>query len=445
MLQAVSESLEAAGYVVTAAADGGEALARLEESAFEIVITDVRLPGIDGIAVFERTRRLEPPPVVIAMTSFGSVVDAVRLLKEGAADYLTKPFDPDELIGRVRAIADKVGLGRGLEAGRAQIAASKAVDIVGESPGICTLLERIATVAVSDAPVLVVGETGTGKELVARRIHALSVRSRGPFVAVNCAAFPETLLEAELFGHERGAFTGAMRRREGRFQSANGGTLLLDEIAEIPVTAQAKLLRVLQEGLVEPLGADAPVRVDVRVVSATHRNLRNRVADGLFREDLFYRLNVISLGVPPLRERPGDLPLLVQHFLREHLPADAPVPEITPRAWQALSSYSFLGNVRELGHAIHHAVVMSRGGRIELEHLPEDIVYAARESRDAPRRPLAAAVRRAEREQLLRALAAAGGLRGRAAELLGISRKNLWEKLRAHGLSGSGAEEEREG
>jgi two-component system response regulator HydG/two-component system response regulator AtoC len=441
---ALIESLRAAGHAVVSAADGTAALAQLGASVFDVVVTDVRLPGADGVRIFGRARELSPAPAVILMTSFGSVTDAVNLLKQGAADYLTKPFDPDELVARVRGIAERVGLQRELDAARAQLEAAAGADIVGDSLAIRALLARVATVAASDAPALVTGETGTGKELVARRIHALGSRRKGPFVAVNCAAFPETLLEAELFGYERGAFTGATRRRDGRFQAANGGTLLLDEVAEIPLAAQVKLLRVLQEGTVEPLGVDAPVRVDVRVISATHRDLRRRMAEGLFREDLYYRLNVVTLHVPPLRDRPGDLPLLVQHFLRLHLPAGTPVPEITLRAWQALSAYPFLGNVRELGHAVHHAVVMSRGGRIDLEHLPEDITRAVAPDREEGLRPLAAVVRQAEREHLLRALAVAGGKRVRAAELLGISRKNLWEKLRAHGLSDSDVEEERE-
>lgn len=444
VLQPVVESLREAGHEVSSARDGQDAVAQLARTPFDVVVTDVRLPRVDGFAVFDRARRLPVPPAVIVMTSFGSLADAVRLLKQGAADYLTKPFDTAELVLRVGSIAEKVALRRELAAARAQLSAAFDGEIIGQSPSMRGLLERVATVATSDAPVLVTGETGTGKELVARRIHALSGRSKGPFVAVNCAAVPENLLEAELFGHARGAFTGAERRREGRFVSADGGTLLLDEVAEMPLGAQAKLLRVLQEGLVEPLGADVPVRVDVRVVSATHRNLRKRVEEGLFRQDLYYRLNVVGLAIPPLRERPGDLPLLVQHFMGVHMPAGAPAPEITLRAWQALASHPFLGNVRELGHAIHHAVVLARGGPIDVQHLPDDIISAARGDSDEAFRPLAAVMRRVEREHVCRALALAGGRRTRAAELLGISRKNLWQKLRAHGLSDSDLEDEHE-
>ena len=435
---AVVDALQAAGHETTAAIDGAVALEQLATGSLDLVITDVRMPKVDGLTLFRRTRELVPRPDVILMTSFGSVVDAVAALKEGARDYLTKPFDFAELVVRVGTIAERRGLQRQLEAARAQISASAATQIVGHSPGIRRLLSRVETVAPSDAAVLITGETGTGKELVARRLHALSGRSAGPFVAVNCAAFPDTLLEAELFGYARGAFTGATRARDGRFKAADRGTLLLDEVAEMPLPAQAKLLRVLQEGQFEPLGTNTSVRGDVRIVSATHQDLRRRIAEGLFREDLYYRLNVVAVHIPPLRERPGDLPLLVSHFLRLHGAPGDPIPDVSLPAWQALAAYPFLGNVRELGHAIHHAVVLSHGGTIELEHLPDDITrVAATTDGDKAVKPLAQVVKQAEGEHLLRALAIAGGKRMLAAELLGISRKNLWEKLRAHGLSDS--------
>jgi DNA-binding NtrC family response regulator len=298
------------------------------------------------------------------------------------------------------------------------------------------LLERIGTIAQSDAPVLITGESGSGKELIARTLHDQSARAAGPFVAVNCAALPETLLEAELFGHERGAFTGAVRKREGRFQAADGGTLLLDEIAEISPSAQVKLLRVLQEHTIDPVGSSVAVPVDVRILSATHQNLKARVAEGRFREDLYYRLNVLDLLVPPLRERPSDLPLLLEHFLRRFTPAGKARPTVSPTAWMRLSRYAYPGNVRELAHAVERAVVLAAGRDIDLEHLPADISGVS----DSPRGaaggvlPLAAAAREFERDYLARVLELASGKRSRAAELLGISRKNLWEKLRAHGI-----------
>jgi transcriptional regulator with GAF, ATPase, and Fis domain len=300
---------------------------------------------------------------------------------------------------------------------------------------------------------MIMGESGTGKELVARLLHERSPRCNKPFVAVNCAAFPETLIEAELFGFERGAFTGAFKKREGRFRAADGGTLFLDEIAELPPSAQAKLLRVLQDGTVEPLGTDVPVKVDVRLISATHRNLRAHVAQRLFREDLFYRINVLDLSLPPLRERTGDLAVLIQFFL-DGFPrigggGQRVLPVLSSEAYAALSAYRFPGNVRELAHAIEHAVVLAGGGEIALEHLPAVIAEATparipvavlplREAtNDATPptvRPLIAAAREFEKVHLRRAVAATGGKRVKAAEMLGISRKSLWEKLRMYDL-----------
>ena len=309
--------------------------------------------------------------------------------------------------------------------------------VLGASPLIARVLDRIAMMAASDAPVLITGESGTGKELAARTLHRQSGRRDKPFVAVNCAAFPDTLLEAELFGHERGAFTGAVKRRVGRFTAAHGGTLLLDEVAEIPLLGQAKLLRVLQEGSFEPLGTNLTEVVDVRVVSATHENLRERVARGRFREDLYYRLNVLDLQMPSLRERREDLPVLMRHFIQHFTPHGSTAPAVSPRAWAALSGYGFPGNVRELAHVVERAVLFSRGADIDLDHLPPEIAgeAAAAPAGSGPLSPLAVAVRAFEHEYLLRALGATEGRRDRAAELLGISRKTLWEKLRAHGIS----------
>jgi DNA-binding NtrC family response regulator len=447
---AVCDALRDAGHEVVGVGDGQRGLEQVQTSTFDVVITDVRLPKLDGMGLFQKVRELAPNTAVIMMTSFATADAAVSALKQGAHDYLTKPFDVDELVIRVRGLAERKQLVDALAAARKQLAGSPETSIVGTSPAIARLLDLLSTVADSDAPVLITGESGTGKELVARRLHALSGRSAKPFIAVNCAAFPETLLEAELFGHERGAFTGAVKKREGRFRAAHGGTLLLDEVAEIPLPAQAKLLRVLQEGTFEPLGSDTSVRVDVRIVSATHRDLKARVAQGAFREDLYYRLNGINLHVPSLRDRSSDLPLLVNHFLAlfaHPSTAGRPAPDVAVDAWRALSMYPFPGNVRELGHAIQHAVLLSRGGTIELSHLPPDIrtVAAAASAPDTAEpkamRPLEAVLKQAEREHILRALAMAHGKRVRAAELLGISRKNLWEKLSAQGISDSDIEE----
>ncbi len=441
----LGDALKRAGHKVTLAADGAEGLSLLNGKTFDLVITDIRLPKVDGMTLFHTTKKNSPETEVILITAYGAVSDAVLALKEGAFDYLTKPFDLDEILIRIQRLSEKRSLRRDLDLARRELERRRG-DIIGHSPVMLRVLDRIETIADSDAPVLITGESGTGKELVARRIHALSPRREKPFVAVNCAAFPETLLEAELFGHERGAFTGAVKKREGRFRAAHGGTLFLDEIAEIPPQAQAKLLRVLQEGTIEPLGTDMPVEVDVRIVSATHQHLKVRIADKRFREDLYYRLNVLDVALPPLRERREDLPGLVEHFARQALRGkDAPVPAISPEAWAAISEYGFPGNVRELQHAVERAVVLSRGAEIELGHLPEDIagrattVQTVSDQREGLR-PLSMAIREFEKEYIMRALEAASGKKARAAEILGISRKNLWEKLRGFGVSDAEAE-----
>ncbi|MEL7369151.1 MAG: sigma-54 dependent transcriptional regulator, partial [Myxococcota bacterium] len=428
----VADALEDAGHRVTTAADGGEAMTVLEERTFDLVVSDIRMPRVDGLTLFRHIRNERPNTAVILMTAYAAVTDAVDALKEGALDYLTKPFDLDELRLRVERFAERRALESDLEHARTELATrDPASIIIGKAPNMTQLLDLVETIADSDAPVLITGESGTGKELVAKTVHRLSSRCDGPFVAVNCAAFPETLLEAELFGHERGAFTGAVKAREGRFMAAKGGTLFLDEIAEIPPMAQAKLLRVLQEGVIEPLGANDQVHIDVRIVSATHRNLKERIREGLFREDLYYRLNVLDVAIPPLRDRRSDLPLLVEHFIARLTKPGRAAPSIAPSAWAALSEYPFPGNVRELEHAIQRAVVLSRGHEIELAHLPEDVrgTAATASSRIAEGsnalRPLSTAVKEFEHQYLMRALSAAEGKKAKAAELLGISRKNL--------------------
>jgi DNA-binding NtrC family response regulator len=435
----IAESLGDEGYAVTCAKDGGEAMTLVGRTQYDVVLADVRLPRVDGVTLFRRLRVLAPSTDMILMTGHAAVADAVAVLKEGAFDYLTKPIQIEELAAQLSRIATYRALHREVEAARAELAGpAQALDrIVGHSPEMCRLVKRVEAVAHSDASVVITGESGTGKELVAHALHDLGGRKGKPFVAVNCAAFPDTLIEAELFGHERGAFTDATGRRAGRFVAASGGTLFLDEVAELSMAAQAKLLRVLQEGIVEPLGSNEGVAVDVRVISATHRDLRQRIEDGSFRADLYYRINTIDLAIPPLRERDGDLAILVKLFMQRFANPEDPNPGITFRAWSALAAYPFPGNVRELMHTIQHAAVLASGGKIDLEHLPTSIrgersaavVQAA--SRMAP---LRAATLEFERSLLLRALAEADGLRIKAAKALGISRKNLWEKLRAHGI-----------
>jgi DNA-binding NtrC family response regulator len=447
----LEEALREAEHRVTVANDGAEGLSHVTSKVFDVVICDVRLPKIDGLTLFRRIRQDSPTTDVILMTAYAEVADAVTALKQGAFDYLTKPFDIDELLLQLQRISEHRALRRELEQARVELSGRKPeVALIGQSPPMRRVEGLIEMVAGSEAPVLVTGESGTGKELVARLLHDRSVRHPKPFVVVNCGALTETLIEAELFGHERGAFTGAVKKREGRFKAADGGTVFLDEIAELPLSAQAKLLRVLQEGTFEPIGTNTTVRVDVRVISATHRNLKDRIATGAFREDLYYRVNVIEIALPSLRERAGDLSLLVQYFLHRFTPKGRPTPTVSPAAWAALSQYQYPGNVRELSHAIEHAVVLSGGAEIDVRHLPSSMMAMAaplgrpggpEAGGGAPEiRPLHVALREFEREYLVRAMGQAAGKRVRAAEMLGISRKSLWEKLRLHGISDAEAE-----
>lgn len=429
-------ALADAGHHVTEAADGQEAEALGAERAFDVAILDVRLPKIDGLAVFRKLRQSSPTTAVILMTAFATVSDAVASLRSGAYDYVTKPFDPEEFTLRIIGhLAEHRALRQELEEARTLVASRDAGSpIVGSTPAMLKLIERIHMVAQTDAPALIVGETGTGKALVAHTVHARGPRKAAPFVAVNCSAFPEGLLEAELFGHSGGGPAPA-RAREGRFRAAEGGTLLLDEVSDLPLVAQAKLARVLESGLVQPLGEGPPVAVNVRVLACTTRDLRRLVAEGTFREDLYFRINVVDLELVPLRERRADLPLLLAHFLRRFYPGRVP-PGITPRAWAALMAYGFPGNVREFAHAIERAVVLSHGSEIDLEHLPPEIAGrdGATTAAESAFRPLASALRAFEREHVEQAMRLASGARGRAAELLGISRKSLVEKLKAHGM-----------
>jgi two-component system response regulator HydG len=314
--------------------------------------------------------------------------------------------------------------------------AARISGFVGNSRAVQLLFDRIKKVAASDAPVLITGESGTGKELIARALHQQSRQAAGPFVPVSCAAVPETLLEAELFGHERGAFTGAVRKREGRFRAADHGTLFLDEVGEIPLAGQVKLLRVLQEGVFEPLGTSVSVSVQVRVVSASHRDLKTLVDQGRFRDDLYYRLNILELAIPPLRARREDIPLLVDHFVERY--GGGRAVGVTPDALAALEAYPYPGNVRELEHVIQQAVVLADGGPIDVQHLPGEMTglptSQAPPGAAAGMLPLAEALDEFERAYVSRALAEAGGVKHLAAEALGISRKSLWQKLQKHGL-----------
>ena len=360
-------NLRKAGYEVTAAEDGAQGLSAFAASPFDLVITDLKMPGIPGMEVLRKVRAGSPDVPVLVITAFGNVETAVAAMKEGAYDFIGKPFHRDQLLLAVEKALERRRLAAEVHDLRIR-AAGVGREVVSVSAAMRRLLEVADRVAVTDATVLVTGESGTGKEILARRIHVRSRRAEGPFVAVNCAAIPGELLESELFGHARGAFTGAVRDRAGRFRQASGGTLFLDEVAEIPPALQGKLLRALQERVVDAVGSDAPVPVDVRIVASTNRDLRARIRDGSFREDLYYRLNVVELSVPPLRERPDDIPPLVRRFVSEFaggreiaVPA-AVIEELSARPWP--------GNVRELKNACERMVILCRGDEVSLDDLP---------------------------------------------------------------------------
>jgi DNA-binding NtrC family response regulator len=432
----VRDALEEAGYKVVEYADGPSALAAIERESFDLLLTDIRLPGMDGISLFRHLRSAQPDCPAILMTAYGRVEDAVNVIQEGAHDYITKPFDIDELLLRIDRLEDELYFRQVLEEGLPEgcdAPESGTRQISGSSPSIQQVRKRIEAAAQAGVNVLITGETGTGKELCVRTLHCQSARSSKPLVHVNCAAIPSELLEAEMFGHERGAFTGALRRREGRMAAANGGTLFMDEVGELNLEHQAKLLRAIELGTFEPVGSNQPIKVDLWLISATNIDLRESVKEQTFRQDLYFRLNVIEIDRPPLRERRGDIPVLVSDFLREAATRrNEPMPGLSPSATAALMTYDYPGNIRELFHALEHGLALSRGKEIELEHLPASFQVHTPSQLDSGQRHLSLtdAVRHFEREYIQRVLDRADGKRGEAAKILGISRKSLWQKLK---------------
>lgn len=427
---ALHDLLVEAGFFVTVVGSLSEANVALSAGSWDVVLSDMRLPDGDGLSVLSRTDTLGDPPAVVFLTAYGTVERAVEAMKKGAADFLSKPFDDDHLLAVVRRNAEFTRLRRRVaELERAE------EQPVGVSPAFTAALELAATVARADVAVLLQGETGTGKEVVARFIHRHSPRASGPFVAVNCAAIPETLLESELFGHERGAFTGALRSRPGRFEEASGGTLFLDEVGEMSLPVQAKLLRVLQDQKLERLGSNRTLTVDVRIVAATQKELDKEVSKGTFRQDLYYRLKVVPIHLPPLRQRREDIPLLAAHFARVFAQKYKRSFELSPELLDTLSELAWPGNVRELLHLIERLAVTCQASVVRPKHLPPEYRAAGLTANSrGPAGPLAEQVREFERQVIRQALAAAGGNRSRAAQSLGISRKTLWEKIKLLGL-----------
>jgi DNA-binding NtrC family response regulator len=415
------------GYRVEAAATAAEALARLASGDVDLIIADIRMPGMDGLELLEKIQSEQLDTAVIIMTGYASVESAVRALKHGAFDYITKPFDPDDLSVVVRNALEQQRLKRENRMLREQLAESQAVpELIGQSEAMRRVKEQIETVAPVDTTVLIEGESGTGKELVARAIHRLSPRRYNPMVVVHCGALTETLIESELFGHEKGAFTGAQYRKKGKFEAAMGGTIFLDEIADISLKTQTDLLRVLQEREIVRVGGTQPIKVDFRVIAATNRNLAELVKEGRFRSDLYYRLNVFTIHLPPLRERHGDVPLLAQYFLEKFSrQMNRKFTGFDRAAMEALVSYHWPGNVRELENVIERAVVVGREPLIRASDLA--IVRSAETPEDLT-------LEAVERKHILRVLEDFGWNQTQAAKALGIDRVTLYHKIRRYGL-----------
>jgi DNA-binding NtrC family response regulator len=426
---ALAELLRDEGFEVETAADAFKGLGKYEAFAPHIVVTDLKMPGMDGVELVQKLRAQEDPPAVVVMTAFGAVASAVDAMRAGAAEYLTKPINFDELLVVIDKVMENLQLKRETRQLRARVRDRVAPsNIIGGAPPMQRVFEIIDQVAPSKATVLISGESGTGKELVANAIHQRSPRASGPFVKLHCAALAETLLESELFGHERGAFTGAATRKDGRFSLADGGTLFLDEIGEISPSVQVKLLRFLQEHEFERVGGTQTIRVDVRVIAATNKNLSEEVKAGRFREDLYYRLNVVTIEMPALRERKTDIPVLAKFFLDRYAKDNNKSLEgFTPQTLELLMSYDWPGNVRELENAIERAVVLASGTILEPRHLPPNVRPVASPT-GMPPIP-GSTLAEIERYAILETLKATGGSTSKAADQLGISVRTIQYRL----------------
>ena len=428
----MERTLRAAGYAVQSAANGADGLELARGGSFDVILSDLRMPGVSGLDILRKLRDNRVDAAFIIMTGFGTVDTAVEAMKLGAVDFVQKPFFRDELLMRVRSAAERRQLARQVDLLQRQVEPRGSVSaLIGSSPQMLRAKDLIAHAASASGTVLITGETGTGKELVARAIHGGSSRSSRPFVALNCAALTESLLENELFGHARGAFTGAATAREGLIEHANGGTLFLDEIGTMPNGLQAKLLRAIEAGEVRRIGENETRRVDVRYLAATNLDIQAAVDAGGFRSDLFYRLNVHRIHLPPLRERGGDLRILIDHFLVRF--GGGTVGGCTTAAWDALLAYPFPGNVRQLQHVIQRAVSIARGDLLDVDDLPEEVI-APRPSAPGPEGSVAAARERAEREMIIATLARNNGEVTAAAREMQVSRTTMWRLMKKHGI-----------
>jgi two-component system response regulator HydG len=429
--KSVERTLHREGFRVVQAEDGQAALDALRRGGIDLLLADLRMPGLDGLELLQAAKLLTPEVEVIVLSGHGTVEEAVEAMKEGAYDFLTKPFERAQLVRTVRQALEHHALvleNQSLQRRLDELAG--AGEILGESPAIRQVLALVKQVAPTSATVLIQGESGTGKELVARALHEGSPRREQPFIRVNCAALPEALLESELFGYERGAFTGALARKEGRFELADGGTLLLDEVGDLSSATQAKLLRVLQDGEFERLGGTKTLKADVRIVAATNQDLALLVKERRFREDLYYRLNVITIEIPPLRERPEDIPLLAQHFLRLYAARNHRSLEgFTETVLARLRAYPWPGNVRELEHALERAVILARGTLIDEGDLPTVVGQAETASRVIPI-PIGMPLDEVEQRLIEETLRLTKGNKELAAKLLGIASRTIYRKLK---------------
>jgi DNA-binding NtrC family response regulator len=422
------------GYGVTTAVTGPEGLSLFTAGRFHVVFLDLKLPGLRGLDVLVRIREASPETPVVVITGYASIDSAVEAMKRGAFDYMAKPFTPEEVrvvcrkaLDSRRLYSERVDLRHRLET-RPQFES-----VVGKSRAIRAVLDIVWRVSPAETTVLITGESGTGKELIAREIHAHSLRRDGPFVVVDCGALVETLFESELFGHVKGSFTGAHETKHGRFEVADRGTIFFDEIGNISLGIQAKLLRVIQEREITRVGSSRPIKVDVRILAATNENLAQKVSEGSFREDLFYRLSVVPIQLPPLRERKDDIPLLAGHFLRKYANrARREIQTISPEAYEALAAYDWPGNIRELENTIERAVVLSRGNGIELDDLMYHGISASSAAGPAPGRLLS--LEEMEKEHIKAVLKSQFGNKSKASVILGIDRKTLWAKIKKFGL-----------
>jgi len=420
------------GYYAEAAADAFEALEKLKERPWDIALVDLKMPKMDGLELMEKMKEAKPDIQVIIITAYATVHTAVQAMKKGAYDYLVKPFNPEEISLLIERLIESQELVREISFLRKELAKQYQFhDLVSKSPKMQQIFDFARTVAKSNSNILILGESGTGKELLARAIHNESLRAKGPFVAVSCVALPETLLESELFGHEKGAFTDAITQKKGKFELAHGGTLFLDEIGDISPKLQLALLRVLQEREFTRVGGTKPIRVDVRIIAATNRDLKKAVDEGRFRDDLYYRLNVITIQIPPLRERKEDIPLLVHRFIEKfNIELGKRVERISEEALKLLMQYDWPGNVRELENVIERAMVITKGNLIK----PEDVQIPAPAEERPPEVQEDKSLRAVERAHILRVLNENNWNIQRSAQILGIDRVTLYNKIKKYGL-----------